>query len=181
MSLASVRWFLWGFRKQCFSFHGVLLKSRSNSRIGNVVVVQSLSHIWLCNPINCSRTGFPVLHRFLEFAQIHVHWISDAVQPSHALSSTSPPVFNLSQYQGLFQWVGCSHQVARVLDLQLQHQSFQWIFNWFPLGVNGLISLLSKALSRVFSNTTFQKHKFFGTQPFLLSSSHIHTWLLEKP
>ena len=80
----------------------------------------------LCNPTDCSTQGFPVLHHFLEFAQTHVHWISDAIQPSHPLSSPSPPAFNLSQHQGLFQWVSSSHQVARGLDLQLQHKSFQW-------------------------------------------------------
>ena len=72
--------------------------------------------------------GFPVLHHLPEFAQTHVHWVSDAIQPSHSLLSPSPSAFNLSQYQGFFQWVGSLHQVAKVLELQLQHQSFQWIF-----------------------------------------------------
>ena len=77
--------------------------------------------------MDCSTPGFPVLHHFLEFAQTHVHWVGDAIQPSHPLSSPSP-AFNLTQHQGLFQWVGSSHQVAKVLELQLQCQSFQWIF-----------------------------------------------------
>ena len=80
----------------------------------------------LCNPMVCSMPGFPVLYYLLEFAQIHVHWVSDAIQPSHLLLSPSPPAFNLSQHQGLFQWVGSSHQVAKISELQ--HQSFQWIF-----------------------------------------------------
>ena len=63
-----------------------------------------------------------------EFIQTHVHWVGDAIQPSHPLLSPSPPTFNLSQHQGLFKWVSSSHQVAKVLELQLQHQSFQWIF-----------------------------------------------------
>ena len=67
-------------------------------------------------------------HQLLELAQTHVHWVGDAIQPSHPLSSPSPPAFNLSQNQGLFQWVSSSHQVAKVLEFQLQHQSFQWIF-----------------------------------------------------
>ena len=71
---------------------------------------------------------FIVFHHLLELAQTHVHWVSDAIQPSHPLLPTSPPALNFSQYQGLFQWVNCSHQVAKVLELQLQHQSFQWIF-----------------------------------------------------
>ena len=81
----------------------------------------------LCDPVDYSTPGFPVLHHFLDFAQIHVHWVGDAIQPSHPLSSCSP-AFNLSQRQGLFQWVSSSHQIAKVLELQLQHQSFQWIF-----------------------------------------------------
>ena len=78
--------------------------------------------------MDCSMPGFPVLHYFSEFTKTHVHWVSDAIQPSHPLSSPSPPAFNLSQNQGLFLWVGSSHQVAKVLEFHLQHQSFQWIF-----------------------------------------------------
>ena len=85
------------------------------------------SCLTLCNPMNCSMPGFPVLHHLLEFTQTHVHWV-DAIWPSHLLSSPSPPPFNLPQHQGLFQWVSSSHQVAKVLEFQLQHQSFQWIF-----------------------------------------------------
>ena len=88
--------------------------------------VQSLSPT-LCNPMDCSMPGFPVHHQLPEFTQIHVHWVGDAIQPSHPLLSPSP-AFNLSQYQGLFKWVSSSHQVAKVLEFQLQHQSFQWIF-----------------------------------------------------
>ena len=79
--------------------------------------------------------GFPVLHQLPEFAQTHVHWVNDVIQPSHPLLSPSPPAFNLSQHQGLFQWVSSSHQVAKVLEFLLQHQSFQWIFriDWFDL------------------------------------------------
>ena len=82
----------------------------------------------VCEPMDCSEPGFPVFHYLLEFAQIHVHSVSDAIQPFHPLSSCSPLALNLSQHQGLFQWVGSLHQVARVLELQLLHQSFQWIF-----------------------------------------------------
>ena len=81
-----------------------------------------------CNPMDCSMPGLPVHHQLLEFTQTHVHWIDDAIQPSHPLSSPAPPAFNLSQQQGLFKWVSFSHQVAKVLEFQLQHQSFQWIF-----------------------------------------------------
>ena len=80
----------------------------------------------LCDPMDGSTPGFPVLHCLLELAQTHVHWVSDAIQPSHPLLPHSPPAHNLSQHRGFFQWVGSSHQVAKVLELQLQ--SFQWIF-----------------------------------------------------
>ena len=82
----------------------------------------------LCDSVDCSMPGFPVRHYLPEFAQVHVHLVSDAIQPSHPLLSPSPPAFNLSQYQGLFQWVSSLHQVAKVLEFQVQHQSFQWIF-----------------------------------------------------
>ena len=80
----------------------------------------------LCDPMDCSTPGLPVHHQLQEFIQPHVHWIGDAIQPSHPLSSPSPPAFNLSQHQGLFQWVNSLHQVAKVLEFQLPHQSFQW-------------------------------------------------------
>ena len=82
----------------------------------------------LCDPIDCSMPNFPVLHRLLELAQTHAHWVSDAIQPSHPLLSPSPLAFNLSQHQCLFQWVSSLHHVAKVLKFQLQHQFFQWIF-----------------------------------------------------
>ena len=91
--------------------------------------VQSLSCVLtLCDPMDCSTPGFPVHHQLQELAQTQVPWISDTIQPSHPLSSLSPPAFNLSQHQGLFKWVSSLHQVAQVLELQLQHKSFQWIF-----------------------------------------------------
>ena len=79
-----------------------------------------------CNPMDCSTPGSPVLHYLPEFAQTHVHWVNDVIQPSHHQSSLSPPALSLSQHQGLSQWIGSLHQVAKVLELQ--HQSFQWIF-----------------------------------------------------
>ena len=86
------------------------------------------SFLTLCNPMDCSTPGLPVHHQLLDLAQTHVHWVGDAIQPSCPLWSPSPPAFNLSQHQGLFQRVGSLHQVSKVLELQLQHQSFQWIF-----------------------------------------------------
>jgi len=128
-----------------------------------------------CDPMDCSTPGFPVLHHLPEFAQTQVHWIGDAIQPSHPLSSPSPPIFNLSQHQSLpVSWVFISSgqgigasASAPVFSMNVQ--------SWFPLGLAGLISLLSKGILRVFSNITVQKHQFFSAQPSLWSSCHIHT------
>ena len=86
------------------------------------------SCLTLCNPMDCSTSGFPGLHYLPEFTQTHVHWVSDAIQPFHPLLPSFAPALNLSQHQGLFQWASFSHQMAKVLELQLQRQFFQWIF-----------------------------------------------------
>ena len=122
----------------------------------------------LCKPMDCSTSGIPVHHQLLEFTQTHVHWVGDAIQPSHPLLSTSPLAYNLSQHQGLYimsqfftsggQSIGFS-ALATVLQMNIQ--------DWFPLGWTGWISLQSKGLSRIFSNTTVQKHQFFSTHPSL--------------
>ena len=88
--------------------------------------VQSLSRVQLWDPMDHSMPGLPVHHELLESTQTHVHWVRDAIQPSLPLSSPSPPAFNLSQHQGIFQWVSSSRQVAKLLEFQLQHQFFQW-------------------------------------------------------
>ena len=102
----------------------------------------------LCNCLGCSMRDFLVIHYLYEFAQTHVHWVSDAIQPSHPLSTPSPPALNLS-HQDLFQWVGCSHQVAK--KLKHHHQCLQWIFSidflwnwlvWPPFSLRTLKSLL---------------------------------------
>ena len=80
--------------------------------------VQSLSQVWLCDPMDCSTSGLPVHHQLPEFTQTHVHWVGDAIQPSHPLSSPSSPSFNFSQHQGLFKWVSSSHHAAKVLEFQ---------------------------------------------------------------
>ena len=125
----------------------------------------------LCDPMDCSMPGLPVPHHLPEFAQVHVYCISDAIQPSHPLTPSS--AFNLSQHQGLFQWDSSSHQVTKIVELQLQHQSFQMsIQGWFPFRLTGLISSLSKGLSGVFSGTTVWRHQFFGALPSLCSNSY---------
>ena len=104
----------------------------SNPVLEPLISSQSISSVaQLCptlwNPVDYSTPGFPVHHWLPELAQTHVHWISDPIQRFHPQSSPSPP-FNLSQHQGLFQWLTSSNQVAKVLELQFLHQSFQWIF-----------------------------------------------------
>ena len=136
----------------------------------------------LCDPMNHSTPGLPVHHQLPEFIQTHVHWVGDAIQPPHPLSSSpSTPIPNPSQHQSfpmsqLFTWGGQSIEVsalASVLPMDTQ--------DWASLEWTGWISLQSKGLSRVFSNTTVQKHQFSGAQLSSQSNSHIHTWPLEKP
>ena len=124
----------------------------------------------LCDPMDCSTPGLPVHHQLPEFTQTHVHCVGDTIQPSHPLSTPSPPAFNLSQHQGLFQFSSLN-QMTKVLEFQLQHQSNDYsglisfrIDLLISLLPKGLSRVLSKELSRVFSNTTVQKHQFFGTQ-----------------
>ena len=101
----------------------VFSSSKGFSRVQFSSVAQSC--LTLCNPMNCSTPGLPVHHQLLEFTQTQVHKVGIAIQPSHLLSSPSPPARNPSQHQSLFQWVNSSHQVAKVLEFQLQHHSFQ--------------------------------------------------------
>ena len=119
------------------------IKLDCNSKIPFSSVIQS--YPTLCDPMNHSTPGLPVHHQLPGFTQAHVHWVCDATQPSHALSSPYPPALNLSQHQGLFKWVSSSHQVAKVLEFQLQNQPFQWIprQDWSLLGWTGWISKLT--------------------------------------
>ena len=131
--------------------------------------------------MECCMPGFSVLHYLLEFAQIHVHWVSDDIQPFHLLSPSAPLAFNLSQHQGLFQLVWSLHQVAKVLELQLQHQSFQWIFGLISFRMDWLDLLAVQETLKVFSSTTIQQHQFFGAQPCLrptLTSVRDHSALI---
>ena len=137
--------------------------------------------VTLCDPVNCSTPGLSVHHQLLESTQTPAHRVGDAIQPSHPLLFPSPPALNLSQHQSfqmsqLFasggQSIGVSAS-ASVLPVNTQ--------DWSPLGWTGWISLQSKGLSGVFSNTTVQKHQFFDAQLSSQSNSHIHTWPLEKP
>ena len=116
----------------------------------------------LCDPMDCSTPSLAVCHYLQEFAQVHVHCISDGIQPSHILTPSSPSALDLSQHQGFFQWVICSHQITKTLELQ--HQSFQ-----------------SKGLSGVFSSTTVRRHQFSGVLSSLWFSPHNHKWPLVRP
>ena len=131
----------------------------------------------LCGPVNCSTQGLSVHHQLPESTQTHVHWVSDAIQPSHPMSSPSPPTLNLSQHQCLFQWVSSLHQVAKVLEFELQHQSFQWTpelisfrMDWLDLlAVQGTLkSLLQHHSSKA---SILQWSAFFMVQ---LASIHDH-------
>ena len=98
----------------------------------------------LCNPMNPSTPGLPVHHQLPESTQTHAHWVGDAIQPSHPLSSPSPPALNLYQNHGLFKWVSSSNQVAKVLEFQLQHRSFQWISGLISFRMGWLDLLLTQ-------------------------------------
>ena len=134
----------------------------------------------LRNQMDYSTPGFTVLHCLQEFAQTHVHWADDALPPSHPLLPPSLPVLNLSWHQGLFQWVSLCIRWPKCWSFGFSISPSNEYLGLISLGWTGLISLQSKGLSRIFSNTTVQKHQFFGAQFSLWSKSHIHTWLLEK-
>ena len=118
----------------------------------------------LCDPMDCSRPGLSVPHHLLKFAQVHVTCIGGAIQPSHPLMPSSP-VLHLSQHQGLFQQVSCSHWKTEILEFQLSISPSNEYSGLIPLKVDGLISLLSRGLSGVFSSTTVQRHQFFTAPP----------------
>ena len=144
--------------------------SWTNQRIKTTLSSQSVSSVaesclTLCNPMDCSTPGFPAQCQFPEFTQTHIHWVSDAIRPSHTLSSPAPHAFNFPPNQGLFKWVSSLHQVAKVLGVSTSASFLPMnIQDWSPLGWTDWISLQSKGLSRVFSNTTVQKNQFFGIQ-----------------
>ena len=131
----------------------------------------------LCNTMDCSTPGFPVLHYLWELAQIHVQWVDDAIYPSHPLLLSSP-------LPSVFPRIRVFSNESALHIRWPKYWSFSFsispVKDWLPLGLTGLISLLSKGLSRVFSSITIQKHQFFNTQTSLWSNSHIHTWLVEK-
>ena len=131
----------------------------------------------LCNPMNRSTLGLPVHHQLPESTQTHVHWVGDSIQPSHPLSSPSPPTLNLAQNQGLFQWVSTSHQLAKALEFQLQHQSFQWtsrtdLFRMDWLDLLAVLGTLKSLLQHHSSKASILRFSAFFTvhlsHPYLL-------------
>ena len=118
----------------------------------------------LCNPMECSMRSFPVHHQLPEFAQTYIHRVGDAIQPSHHLPSPSLPAYNLSQHQGVFQGVSFRIKWPKYRSFSFSISPSMNIQDWFPLKLTDLISLQSKGLSRVFSNTTVQKHQFVCAQ-----------------
>ena len=152
--------------------------------MGSFMVVQfrsvTKSCPTLCDPMNCSTPGLPVHHQLPESTQTHVHWVGDAIQPSHPLSSSSSPALNLSQHQGLFQWVSFSHQVAKVLEFQPQHQSFQWHPGLISFRMDWLDLLAVQGTLKSLLQHHHSKASILWHQLSLWSNSHMHTWLPEK-
>ena len=140
-------WQKWGWigilEKKIIVSKGKLLSSKGSVQFSSVAQSCPI----LCSSMDCSMPGLPVHCKLSEFTQPHVHWVGDAIQPSHPLSSLSPPAFNLSQNQGLFKWVSSSHQVAKVLEFQLQHQSFQWILRTDSFRIDWLDPLQFKSIN----------------------------------
>ena len=165
------------FERQFGSFY----KTKLSTAVQFSSVTQSCPT--LCNPMNRSTPGLLVHHQFPEFTQTHIHRVRGAIQPSHPQSSPPPPAPNPSQHQAfpvsqLFTWGGQSTGVSALASF-LPKKSQGWSHSEWT----GWISLQSKGPSRspLLSNTTDQKHQFFGVQPSLSSNSHLHTWLVEKP
>ena len=153
----------------------ILLSRHANFWVFSSVQFSSVtpSYPTLWDPMDCSTPGFPVPHQLPEFPQTYVHWVGDAIQLSHPLLFPSPPAFNLPSIRSFpvsqfftsgGQRIGVS-ALASVLPMNIQH--------WFPLGWTGWISMQSKGLSRIFSNTTVHNHQFFGTHPYMTTGNTI--------
>ena len=128
------------------------------------------SCLTLCDPTNHSMPGLPVHHQLPEFTKTHSHWVGDAIQPSHPLSSPPVPAFNLSQHQGLFQWVSYLHQVAKVLELQ--HQSFQWIFRTVSFRMDWLDLLAVQGTLKSLQHHNSKASVLWHSAFFMVQISH---------
>ena len=156
---SSYLWCVWRLRRAKRSFwnSGYILFFELG---GGSVQFSSVTQLCptLCDPMNHSTPGLSVHHQLPETTQTHVHWVSDAIQPSHPLSAPSPPILNLSHHQGLFKWVSSPYQAAKYWSFSFSISPSNVHQDLSPLGWTGWLSLQSKGLSRVFSNTTLQKH-----------------------
>ena len=140
----------------------------------------SQSCLTLCDPMNRSIPGLPVHHHLPEFTQTHVHRVSDAIQPSHPQSSPSPPAFNLPQHQSLFQWVSSLHKVVKVLEFQLQHQSFSEYSGLISFRIDWLDLLaVQGTLKSLLQHHSSKASILWCSAFFIIQLSH--PWLLEKP
>ena len=157
--------------------------SRKNSQIPKSTDAQfssvAQSCPTLCDPMDCSTSGLPVHHQLPEFTQTHVHWVSDANQLSHPLSSPSPPTFSLSQHQGLFSESALYIRWPKYWSFNFNISPCNEYAGLISFRIDWLHLLAVQGLSKVFSSTIIQKHQFFSAQPSLWSKSHICTWLLE--
>ena len=135
------------------------------------VVVWLLRCVRVCYPMDCSTPGFPILHHLLQFAETHVHWVGDVIQPSHPWSSLSPPAFSLSQHQGLSQRVCSSYQRPKYWSFTFSISPSNEYWGLIFSRIDYLISLQTRQLSRVFSSTTIWSRQFLGTQSFHLEKA----------
>ena len=150
----------------------------------SVIVFQSSSVaqscLSLCNLMNYSMPGLAVHHQLLDPSQTHVHWVDDAIQPSHPLSTPSPPTFTLSQHQGLLKWVSHSQQVARLWKFQVQHHPSDEYSGLISFRIDWLDHPVVQGTLKSLLQHHSSKHQFFSAQLSLWSNYHIHTWLLEN-
>ena len=182
LSKTVIKYFFFFFTFQAGKYFKVLVKAWWKS-LSYIMKFSSVAQSCptLCDPMNHSTPGLHVHHKLPEFTQIHVHRVSDAIQPSHPLSTPFPTAPNPSQHQSVFQWkcfTWGGQSIGISASASFVPKNTQ---GWSPSEWTGWIALQSKGLSRVFSKTTVQKHQFFSAQPSSQSNSHIHTWPQEKP
>ena len=139
------------------------------------------SCLTLCDSMDRSMPGLHVHHQLLEFIQTHVHWVSDAIQPSHPLSSISPPAFSLAQHQGLFKWVSSLHQVARYWSFIYRISPSNEYSGLISFRMEWMYLLAAQVTLKILLQHHSSKGSIFSVQLSLQSNSHIHTWLLQKP
>ena len=132
-------------------------------------------------PMDCSTPGLPVHHQFLQLVETHVHWVGDAIQPSHSLSSPSPPTFNLSQHQGLFKWVSSSHRLAKYWSFTFSISPSNEYSGLICFRIDCFDTVAVQGIPKNHLQHYSSKALILLVQPSSWSNSHIHIWLLEKP